>query len=233
MKTKTKNNLKHKPPFLSHHITVAHTSLSFLQLESVNFYLTQKINLQAGRVKVGWHPEGEEGAGGKICYSHSAEGKGGDICQGEEKPHSGGWFSVNSLLARCSSLFHLRVEEKLVLNKTWAGGWGGRQWEFRSGIGRNTDAQLRRELENVNTSGKARGPRTEYTQRPGEQYTENHHPELLLCWGWKMRSREVTARRGVGTISAIGRVTHRAISTAGLWEASSVPMTCHKIDDMS
>ena len=65
MKTKTKKNLKHKPPFLSHHITVAHTSLSFLQLESVNFYLTQKINLQAGRVKVGWHPEGEEGAGGK------------------------------------------------------------------------------------------------------------------------------------------------------------------------
>ena len=70
---------------------------------------------------VGWHPKGEEGVGGKICYSHSAEGKGGDICQGEEKPHSGGWFSVNSLLVRCSSLFHLCVEEKLVLNKTWVG----------------------------------------------------------------------------------------------------------------
>ena len=73
---------------------------------------------------VGWHPKGEEGVGGKICYRHSTEGKGGDSCQGEEKPHSGGWFSVNSLLARCSSLFHLRVEEKLVLNKTWVGGMG-------------------------------------------------------------------------------------------------------------
>ena len=90
--------------------------------------LPDSENKPAGWKSEGWLAPRRRGrCGGKICYSHSAEGKGGDICQGEEKPRSGGWFSVNSLLARCSSLFHLRVEEKLVLNKTWAGERGGRQ----------------------------------------------------------------------------------------------------------
>ena len=225
--------MKNKPPFLSHHITVAHTSLSFLQLESVNFYLTQKIHLQAGRVMAGWHPKGEEGVGGKICYRHSTEGKGGDSCQGEEKPHSGGWFSVNSLLARCSSLFHLRVEEKLVLNKTWVGGMRRKTvsvllWDWQK--------HRRTAVEGV---GKCKHIWKGAWSKEGK-YTESRRtihrkppPWAAALLRVEMRSREVTARRWVGTTSAIGGVTQRAISTACLWEAFSVPMTCHKIDDMS
>lgn len=65
---------------------------------------------------------------------------------------------------------------------------------FRSGLGRNTDAQLQRELENVNTSGKARAQRRKNTQMPGEGYTENHSPESPLHRGWVMRPQEVTDR---------------------------------------
>lgn len=46
-----------------------------------------------------------------------------------------------------------------------------------------TDTQLQRDLENVNTSGKARGWGGDNTQTPGECYTVNYNPESTLPQG--------------------------------------------------